>query len=98
MARLACTKPGANPAVTPVNAPRRISARISFGWRASIGMVVSSLREMAELRPAVGIGEHVRLLAAQHAEHLLGHLDGHPPHGLAGHPGDMRRHDDLVQL
>src|SRR6266542_7077243 len=115
MARLACTKPGARPAVMPANFPRRMSARISFGWRASIGisssqvservrspraasrdrlrhplartqlfklrtglggptsldrarrpaapLPVSSLLEMAQLGPEVGIAEDVGLLA-----------------------------------
>src|SRR6185503_5417818 len=91
-ARLACTKPGASPAVTARSRPARMSARISFGWRVSIGIVWSpspSLLEVPEPGPEVGVGEHVRLLAAQHAEHLGGHLQRHAAHGLPGDPGDM---------
>src|SRR5438105_7828040 len=39
-ARFACTWPAPGPAVTPVSLPRRMSARISRGWRTSIGMTV----------------------------------------------------------
>src|SRR6202795_4888001 len=105
-ARLACTKPGASPAVTVVSRPARMSARISFGWRASIGisglpspvLPSPSLLEVPEPGPEIGIGEHVRLLPAQHAEHLGGHLERHPAHGLAGHPRDVGRDDHVLEL
>src|SRR5882724_3949329 len=67
IARLAWTKPGASPAVTPASLPLRMSARISFGWRASIGIRASLLAvylvlpEMGERGPEVGVGEPVRL-------------------------------------
>ena len=39
----------------------RMSARISFGWRASIGMVAPiGLLEVPEPGPEIGVGEHVR--------------------------------------
>src|SRR2546426_10717351 len=40
---LAWTKPGPSPAVMPASFPLRISARISLGWRVSIGMSSSDL-------------------------------------------------------
>src|ERR1700741_1399934 len=56
------------------------------------------LLQMAELGPQIGIAEHVRLLATQHAQHLRRALHGRAAGRLLGHPRDVRAHDHVVEL
>src|SRR6266545_4848636 len=56
------------------------------------------LLQVAELGPEIGIAEHVRLLPAQHAKHLGGNLHRGAPGRLLGDAGDVRAHDDVVEL
>src|SRR6266496_1222 len=58
----------------------------------------AGLLQVAELGPEVGVAEHVRLLAAQHAKHLGGDLHRRATGRLLGDAGDVRAHDDVVEL
>src|SRR5882762_4528821 len=97
---LAWTKPGPRPAVMPANLPLRMSARISLGWRGSIGIRASldTLLQVAELGPEIGVAEHLGLFPAEHTQHLGRHLQGSAAGCLLGHPRDVRAHDDILEL
>ena len=60
--------------------------------------VPEPLLQMAEPGPEVGVAEHVGLLASEHAQHLGRDLHGHAAGRLLRHAGDVRAHDDVVEL